>query len=312
MRWYDRLELLGYDQHVIVCVQPQAFQTFQTKFSSYRVEYRPLPKPDDALDSLPLTDPNHGARMRERVEMLFALRWRYLYEHLKRGIPVLITDVDNFWNRYYPLAQLENSHYDVFHALETKHPVEIFEKQGFVVNGGFAWLKPTPRTFQYMENILHRCGVRCDDQVIINEVLANEMNMTWSMSILSRTTQMEENQQTHDNRVSEEFYERLLGLVQEGFDGYSNNVISSNNNGTNLSKLRIKIWSRAFCYRGRNDPQPCPHDNWVSMPFIAMTRRHQGPRRKLQAFDIWDNTCPNEYSQKSDSLKKNAALLRQT
>jgi hypothetical protein len=86
----------------------------------------------------------------------------------------------------------------------------------------------------------------------------------------------------------------LDGLITVGFTGYS---VSTG--------IKIKIWDRDFAFRGEVNPRTCPSSqNWVSMPFVIVVTRKQTPHAKLKAYDIWDNHCPNHYSNMTADIPK--------
>ena len=78
------------------------------------------------------------------------------------------------------MNELELSEHDVFHALETKHPEAVFEQQGFVFCGGMAWYRSNPRVIEFVNEIVNRCKYKCDDQVIVNQVVANVLGVSKS------------------------------------------------------------------------------------------------------------------------------------
>lgn len=270
MRWYDRLTALGYTEHVIIATDNQTSSAFQRDYPHYRIEasYRPpLPQQFWTL--------KFGKKMRKEVEMLFAYRWVYLLEQLKAGYHILLTDVDNIFSKYHPMSNFEQSKYNVFHALETKHPTAVFDTMGFVVCGGMGWYRSTPETIQFIQRMVDQCGDRCDDQIILNTLLAKEIQWTltdWHKSF--RTV--------HPNNS------RLDGLLTRGFSGVSTTTTTGHHT--------IKVWDRDFAYRGENDPTVCPVKNWVSMPFVSYKSRWEGGNAKYKSYDVWDKSCPNDYS----------------
>ena len=276
MRWYDRLTALGYTEHVIIATDNATTSVFETEHPQYRIEaaYRPmLPKEFWTL--------KFGQKMRKEVEMLFAYRWVYLLEQLKAGYHVLITDVDNIFSKYHPMSDMELSEFDVFHALETKHPANVFEAMGFVVCGGMGWFRSSPSTIQFIQLMVDRCGDRCDDQVVLNSILAFDLGMHWNLTDWHKSFRT-----TNKNNT------RMDGLLKKSFTGVSN-----------TTGHKVKLWDQEFAYRGANDPDVCPINNWVSMPFVIFVSRWEGGNAKYKSYDIWDSYCPNEYSNMTTTAK---------
>jgi Nucleotide-diphospho-sugar transferase len=269
IRWYDRLTALGYTEHVIIATDNATSHVLKTSFPQYRIEasYRP-PLPQQFW-TLP-----YGKKMRKEVEMLFAYRYVYLLEQLKAGYHVLITDVDNIFSKYHPMSEMEASEFDVFHALENKHPTKVYEAMGFVVCGGMGWFRSSPTTIQFIQLIVDRCGDCCDDQVVLNSILAFDMGMQWNLTDWHKSFRTKNTNQT-----------KLDGLLTKSFTGVSN-----------TTGHKVKLWDHEFAYRGANDPVVCPVNNWVSMPFVIFESRWQGASAKHKSYDIWDSYCPNEYS----------------
>jgi hypothetical protein len=284
LRWHDRLETLGYTNHYIICTDNKSFDILQTNFPAYRIEASYLPEFPASYASM-----KYGFKERHRVEMLFAHRWVYLLEQLKLGYHILLTDIDNIFSSYYSMNELELSEFDVYHALETKHPQEVYKYQGFVVCGGMGWFRSSPRSIRYVEEMVKRCGWECDDQVQLNNLIAYGLHMKWnrSSSVKEHSTAITVNSSVIHGDDNERLEERLEGLITVGFTGYS---ISTG--------VKIKLWDRAFAYRGKATPKQCPSSsqNWVSMPFVTSVVRWQTPLAKLKAYDLWDNHCPNQYS----------------
>lgn len=279
MRWYDRLTALGYTEHVIIATDNQTSSAFQRDYPHYRIEasFRPpLPPQFWTL--------KFGKKMRKEVEMLFAYRWVYLLEQLKAGYHILLTDVDNIFSKYHPMSNFEQSKYNVFHALETKHPTAVFDTMGFVVCGGMGWYRSTPGTIQFIQRMVDRCGDRCDDQIILNKLLAEEIQ--WALTDWHKSFRT-----IHPN------HSRLDGLLTRGFSGVST-MTSTTEHHT------IMVWDRDFAYRGENDPTVCPVENWVSMPFVTYTSRWEGGNAKYKSYDVWDKSCPNDYSNRMAQTKK--------
>jgi Nucleotide-diphospho-sugar transferase len=276
-RWYDRLKNLGYTNHYIICTDDATYRNFRTNYAHYRVEASYLPPWPTDLDPMNSTDD-----MRQ-LRMLFAHRWVYLLEQLKLGNHILLTDVDNIFSSYYSMTELERSEYDVYHALETRHPEDVWNYQGFVFCGGMGWFRSSPRTIRFIDEMVLQCGSECDDQELLNMIIAYELKVSWNRTGDDRTPETNETN-ARVPRLGYHF-KRLAGLVTKGFTGYSV-----------ATGVKIKVWDRDFAYRGKNDPLICPQQNWVSMPFVIFYDRSHAPRRKFKSYDLWDKTCPNMYT----------------
>ena len=280
MRWYDRLETLGYTNHWIICTDEASFQSFQTKFSKYRVEASYLPSFPELYAGL-----RYGRKQRHRVKMLFAHRWVYMLEQLKLGNHILVTDVDNIFSSYYDMKTLELSEYDMYNALETRHPQDVWDYQGFVFCGGMGWFRASPPTIRFIDQVVTRCGIECDDQVLLNRIIAYNQKVEWNRSGDGHADVTEHNEDTKEKVFFNDHFERIVGLVTTGFTGYSKAM-----------GIKIKVWDRDFAYRGKNDPSECPENNWVSMPFVVFVSRWEGPKAKLNSYDLWDEQCPSPYT----------------
>jgi hypothetical protein len=218
--------------------------------------------------------------------MLFAHRWVYVLEQLKLGYHILLTDVDNIFSSYYDMSILEMSEFDVYHALETKHPEDVFRYQGFVFCGGMGWYRASPPTLRYIQEMVTQCGDLCDDQILLNRLVAYVFRVQWNRN---STEHGEVTVPTRDTNVTIDrlgnHFDRLVGLVTKGFTGYSEST-----------GAQIYVWDRDFAYRGKADPSVCPKLNWVSMPFVTAPVRSGVARAKWNTYDIWDTNCPNNYT----------------
>jgi hypothetical protein len=61
---------------------------------------------------------------------------------------------------------------------------------------------------------------------------------------------------------------------------------------SNTTGHYVKIWDRNFAFHGYINPEPCPKDNWVSMPIVEVKFRQQALIAKEHSFDEWDQNCP--------------------
>ena len=279
-RWYDRLATLGYDNHYIIATDNETAHHFAATRPDQRVEYSELPPWPANIVGL-----RYGRKMRARIKMLFAHRWVYILQALQEGFHVLVTDVDNIFSKFHPMSELELSEYDVYHALETKHPEDVFEAQGFVFCGGMGWFRSSPQVIAFMEAMVRQCGQMCDDQVLLNQIIAFQLNVTWNRTHEDHQLRTEHNKDIEEKVFFDDHFNRIVGLTTKGFTGVSTR-----------SGHKIKVWDRDFAYRGKNNPSDCPENNWVSMPFVVIVSRWEGPNAKLQSYDIWDEHCPNDFT----------------
>ena len=228
--WYERMTDLSYTTHVLVLIDNKTVEHFSTATYDYRYE-------------IELVD--EGETRKEKVSSLWFHRIHYCLEQLKMGQSLLLTDVDNIFNRYYPLSNLINDKYDMIFALEQRFPVTFFERNGFVVCGGMIFLKATEASIQMMELVLERCsrgGNHCNDQVVWNTIL--DYDMKWNTTSLSLAK--EKSSLINDD------------LIHFGFDGTSESI----------ENFHANIWDRDFAWRGDlSNEIPCPSlDNWIAMP----------------------------------------------
>ncbi len=277
--WFERLHSLGYTTHTIVAVDAGMVDFLNTSKTNHNDSFRyeiflrpPLPS---QYNSEP-----YIVKLRFAIEQLFALRWKYILHQLQQGIHVLMTDCDNIFTRYLPLSELEDSEYDVYHAYESRYPADVFEQQGFCVCGGMSWFRASPKVIQFIQMVIDQCQDMCDDQVILNRIILHQLNMTWDASPYQLGP-------TSSNQTEE----RFNGLPQWGISGTSQ-----------VTGHRVKIWDRDVAFRGPLKPNPCPPNNWVSMPLFHAFTRGQVWMDKLKAFEVWDRNCGHVHNNNNKSV----------
>lgn len=210
------------------------------------------------------------------ARQLFSLRLQFTLESLRNGTHVLVTDLDNIFNRYVPLRGILEEGYDVYHSYEMKYPQHIFDRHGFVVCAGHQFIRASAASIQYLNKVLGDCfeESNCDDQIQYNNVLLETMNMTWDRKPSRKDSK----------RISSEIDEND-GLLVEGLSGQSE------------SGLKVKVWDRDFAWRLSADiPDKCPSkNNWLSMPakvdYLEQTERLNMVGRKIEMFHIWNQIC---------------------
>ena len=95
---------------------------------------------------------------------------------LKNGTHVLVTDIDNIFNRYVPLHGFLEEGFDVYHTYEMKFPTHIYFKTRFVVCGGHSFSRASPETMRYMVIVFLD---KCNDQITLITVLFNSLDVKW-------------------------------------------------------------------------------------------------------------------------------------
>jgi hypothetical protein len=269
VKWYERMTRLGYTTHVIIATDLQLKSYLTDK--NIRVEVA-LPEPIPAKFM-------HMKKFRQnrvRLELLFAVRWKYLLVQLKEGNHhILLTDVDNIFSRFIDIQkeiETKDLTVDVWHAYATKFPAKNFAQLGFTVCGGMSWWRNSRPAIHFAELIHEKCGILCDDQRVLNNLLLDPgMKMTWHWTPAIQNSRIS-NHTTID--------ERLIGLPQLGITGKSN-----------TTGHKTRVWDRDFAYRGLILSKDCPISNWVSMPIVTAQSRTKNWIAKLESFDIWDKAC---------------------
>lgn len=270
IKWYQRMTTLGYDNHVVVATDTKMANYLATKYSNFRYEV------ELTQSTIPKEYQSKSKSKQDRVKfgLLLSVRWKFVLEQLKRGTNVLLTDVDNIFSRYISIKdEIEDndSTIDVWHAYATKFPPKIYKQQGFTVCGGMSWWRASVGAIRFLEMFRERCPVTCDDQRVMNNLLIDPaLNMTWFWT-----------QKLQDSRITSATTtdENLLGLPTLSILGTSN-----------ITGHKARVWDRNFALRGRIN-EPCPNNNWVSMPIVEASSRARKWIAKLDSFDNWDKNC---------------------
>lgn len=155
--WYEQLTALGYTNHYLIPTDKVTHQYFQNNLTSYRID-----TPYDAL---------------EVKSNIWRTRLTTLYKFIKNGKNVFISDVDSIWVNHYDL-NLMPPMFDAYHAICTTFPKEVYFVWGFVLCGGVGGYRSNPSTIKFFENMVLKCGRKCDDQRLLNEFYL-EMEMSW-------------------------------------------------------------------------------------------------------------------------------------
>ena len=267
VRWYRRLERLGYQEQMIVAVDDNIatyLQRVDPPVRYQRISYPPC-------TYLQTKD------TRKYRRQLFARRWKYLYETLQDGYHVLLTDVDNVFRRYLPMQELEDSPFDVYHAYSTSYPISVYEQMGFTVCGGMGWYRSTPGVMKFVGTLLNHChcwrlkevnckkDCVCDDQVVLNELLAKGKHaVTWTPQ------EKRPNTTTTSTSTSTSTFPSLKDYPWKPKTGISAKT-----------QHKIYVWDRNVAYRAPM-PETCPSNNWVAMPLYV---------NRSTVVEEWDALC---------------------
>jgi hypothetical protein len=259
LRWYHRLQDLGYREHVIVVVDQAAVDFFRSTTNNIRWEELPYK---------PCVTWEQDARFYRR--QLFGRRWKYVYEQLQKGFSVLLTDVDNVFLRYHPLQDFEESEYDAFYAYSTSYPTHVFDQMGFTVCGGMSWLRADPKVIRFVATLVNKCKClneddgnfckkcHCDDQVALNELLwEGKHNVTWDRTF-----------RTPPKSLKDYPWTSVTGISSK-------------------TRHRVKVWDRNFAYRAML-PDQCPEGNWVAMPLYV---------NRSDVVQVWEDLCSSNKNQ---------------
>jgi hypothetical protein len=275
LTWYRRMTALGYHNHVLIATdQPMvdflASSEFQDEIRYDKWIHEPMP---EEFNSRP-----RAKRDQAYLQLLMAVRWKYLVSCLTRGIHVILTDADNIFTRYLDVEEefsQKDPSVDVYFAYATKFPRKAFDSQGFCVCSGMSWWRASPASIRFARLMRDTCGDMCDDQRELNTLLSSstKLNMTWQWTSEARQT-LVTNLTTSDPR--------FLGLPTRGISGHST-----------VTGHKARIWDRDFAFRGPLLPDVCPIGNWVSMPVAEAARRQTAWKAKVKSFQQWDRHCSN-------------------
>jgi hypothetical protein len=342
LKWYQRLEDLGYREHVIIAYDHKmdeyleslnkltnatdkansnanATDTTTTAKNNYfyRFEKHILPPLPEKFITL-----SYVQKKRKHHEIMFAWRWHYILDQLQAGTSILLTDVDNIFNQHVVInvtnidpassqsqQQQRNSQnynndfadFDVIHAYEHKNPPQVFAKMGFTVCGGMSWLKSSQSTIAFVSKLIEKCGTMCDDQIILNEMIASQeaLGIQWDDDIGHDHNDTTNTSITNGTTSSSDQEKKTPVLPRKSRTGRSS-----------VTGHRIKIWDRDWVFRGDpSEPLKCHEEavgssseqptNWIAMPFVyqdtpkvrQIYTRQSAHLYKLAMFDIWDEGC---------------------
>jgi hypothetical protein len=323
--WYHRMTELGYTTHTIVATDQDMVQFLQhynndNNNSEIRLDvwiHSPLP---EKYADKPRTKQDYV------LELLMAVRWKYLLQQLQQGIHILLTDVDNIFTSHHDPAvvvgvvpsssssSLSSSpdpnqphphpKIDVWHAYATKYPRRTFAVQGFVVCSGMSWWRSSPASIQYAQLMQDACGEMCDDQRVLNALMEKQLNMTWDWTphvlqsrivdaaSLNATTSSSSSTTTETKKKNtmSDTTTTTTTTTDPRYVGLLTKSLTGRSN--RVPGLQLAIWDRDFAFRGPLYPNPCPNPpNWVSMPVLEASSRGKAWLVKAESFAEWDKHC---------------------
>jgi len=163
---------------------------------------------------------------------------------LKNGTHVLVTDIDNIFNRYVPLHGFLEEGFDVYHAYEMKFPTHIYFKTRFVVCGGHSFFRASPETIRYMEIVLNDCASdKCNDQITLNSVLFNSLDVKWDNGNPNHARALRMN-------TTGDYGSSLEKQTNKAVNNYL--LVESATGRSRVTNHLIKIWDRHFAWRVSN------------------------------------------------------------
>jgi hypothetical protein len=285
IRWYRRLESLGYNNHYVGAFDAEASAYFRQHQIRHEFVQHGADNASsticDAHDLINLKKgkgkkhySHEGMTESKRKQLyrrrIFASRWRHVLDQLRQGHHVLLQDVDNIFNRFVDMATFEVGVFDAIHAFSggvPSFPRNIFYITGFNICGGMSWLRSSPGVIELVEELVKRCGCSmqrlncsciCDDQVVLNSLVQTDdtYKYTWDRKYPKPGSTDEQ-------------------LRNGGLTGYCNQT---------KHKVQILDHHTAWNHRGiPSSRDKCPKDNWIAMP-AAM-------EDKGRMHDQWDEAC---------------------
>uniref|UniRef100_A0A7S2Y3Q1 Nucleotide-diphospho-sugar transferase domain-containing protein n=1 Tax=Entomoneis paludosa TaxID=265537 RepID=A0A7S2Y3Q1_9STRA len=265
IRWFQEMTQnpLSYPTRNVVVAAMNPSTLHQLRAQNITAQPCGFQEEDGSADS---TGPRVKSMTRRR--RLFAARWHCVLEELKKGVNIVLTDVDNHFTRHVPIVQ-SFSHWNVMHAYSNGYPLNVQAAIGFTICGGMSWLQAHPATIQYVQMIVNRCGSGCDDQVVMNSMMADPsiLQIEWTVDPVALVE--------HDpNRILSHHGPSFVNSTNTS----NKNTASTTSNWkepyaaqygqSKVTGHSVYIWNREFAYRGPLEATPCPRpsENWVAMP----------------------------------------------
>ena len=150
--WYHQLTELGYNNHYIVALDEETFNHFTD------LDYR-IHKASSYIDNTK----NH----QQIVRSIWPIRFKTIYNYLKSGQNILVSDVDSIWVKYQDLNSLPTQ-FDTFHGKGGTFPPKAHSAWGFVLCGCLGAYHSNENTIKLYKNLLDKCKDDCDDQRSLN------------------------------------------------------------------------------------------------------------------------------------------------
>ena len=332
--WYNSLAALGYDNHYIIAMDDETYQAGLSLSSKYKNDTFT----STSTASTMRIEPYYTEK--ESLRSLWYKRIEYLKNQIMNGTSILLTDVDNTFQKYIDIEQyMYHTNYDIIFAHEMKFPEWLYQQYGFITCAGFIWFKAYTTTnnnssgesspsLKFLDLWLNSCvgtnGVmKCNDQVELNKVLHQKMNITWEYEVENQNTGMaamtkkhihyhQNQQQENEGRMGDEFIriqsnDANDGLIKAGMIGTANTI-------TSLAKIdhqhpfNVKVLNRDIAWRGRIPTEMCPslEHNWVAMPTALPFEYGKGKSKIYQkklTMLIWDKYCGVNGTNWDESIK---------
>lgn len=151
-------ENLKIDNHFIYCLDKNLYFQLETTQKEYFLE----------ID-------NSNFR-----KSLWYKRTEKINDLIKSGIDILHVDGDCIWHKNPSHIFEDNPNIDMFFACGLDYPTNVFKKWGFVLRGGFYYIRSNDNTKIFLDKWLEQIKVYEDDQVALNNLLMNS-NVKWNM-----------------------------------------------------------------------------------------------------------------------------------
>ena len=324
LKWYQRLEELGYHQHSLVVYdnamadyieglnEERSYElttnmktniayhttnlantttmTTTTTPSTYRFEkYLLPPLPKTVLRS------RRDERHRKNLEMMYAHRWHYVLEQLQNGTSILMSNVDTIFNKHLNLEnQSDFLDYDmILHSYN--------EGQG----QGQGYLDNNEEEEQQQQSVTIHSGMIW--------LQSNSKTIQFVQKLVEKCKTM-----CNDTMVLNELIAKTLEMEWDNkhdFENENENKNEKNHGLTGRSKLTghtVKVLDNHHCWVYSSGGQECPETNpWIVVihphhhhhhhhhEAAADKKAESSSAQKLALFDTWDEGCGKQWNLKS-------------
>ena len=204
--WYNQLKALGYKNFKLIALDEQTYQVMNR--SGYSIDKAST----------------YWQKEDTRKNIIWSIRVNTIYNYLKQGKNIMISDVDSIWVDFRNLSNLPDN-FDAFHGTGREHPQEAFDEWGFVLTGGIGAYRSSPVILKFFEQVLKNCQNKCDDQEAYNKLYLN-WGARWEVL---------------------PGFEGMVGETKVSVDGNGNDKASDNENQMILKSL---VWSKNQVQRG--------------------------------------------------------------